>query len=186
MKQRGVHNLSGNVSEELICVLLAKRKNGTESLYIDTVRDLTEEISNGKIEVNLEEGSWRIFIITKTQNGGEEWTKDYVDPLSQKAVAKYIEIIYEEHYKRYSKEFGDTIKGFFTDEPRFGNVAGYENIMWRPGIVYPYVDGLIDKLSHEFGDDIIKYLPLLWSNEDPMCHDVHYCYMNVVSRLFCR
>ncbi|GAA0247297.1 hypothetical protein MCI89_24075 [Muricomes sp. OA1] len=183
-KAEGVHNLLDNQPEELVSVLLAKRRNGTESLEIDTIRDLTDEVHDGKIELHLEEGSWRIFIITITHHGGEEWTRDYVDPLSKNAVAKYIEIIYEEHYKRYAQEFGNTMKGFFSDEPRFGNVAGYENIMWKTGVVYPYTDGLLDMLSKEFGRDIIKYLPLLWSNEDAMCHDIHYCYMNVVSRLF--
>ena len=180
----GVHNLSGNGSEELICVLLAKRKNGTESLDVDTIEDVTDRIHDGKIEINIPEGSWRIFIVTKTNSGGEEWTKDYVDPLNQKAVAKYIDIIYEEHYKRYSEEFGKTIKGFFSDEPRFGNIAGYEDIMWKPGVVYPYTDGLLEELSKELRMDAKKYLPFLWSNEDDICHDIHYGFMNVVSKLF--
>ena len=76
------------------------------SLDVDTIEDVTDRIHDGKIEINIPEGSWRIFIVTKTNSGGEEWTKDYVDPLNQKAVAKYIDIIYEEHYKRYSEEFG--------------------------------------------------------------------------------
>lgn len=182
----GVHNLEGNEPEELICVLLAERTNGREQLNVESIKDITEKMYNGKIEIDIEEGSWRIFIITQTRNGGEEWTKDYVNPLSKEAVGQYIDIIYEEHYKRYSKEFGHTIKGFFCDEPRFGNVAGYEDIMWKSGVVYPYTDGLLEELSKEFGKDIKKYLPLLWANDNKMCHDVHYCYMNVVSRLFAK
>lgn len=182
----GVHNLEGNDAEELICVLLAKRINGMEKLDVDAIEDITDKINNGKIEIDIPEGNWRIFILTKTKNGGEEWTKDYVDSLSQKAVAKYIEIIYEEHYKRYAKEFGKTIKGFFSDEPRFGNIAGYEDIMWKPGVVYPYTEGLIEALSRELNMDAKKYLPLLWSNENQICHDIHYAFMNVVSKLFAK
>ena len=32
--------------------------------------------------------------------------------------------------------------------------------------------------------DANKYLPFLWSNEDDICHDIHYGFMNVVSKLF--
>ncbi len=180
----GVHNLDSGEAEELICVLMAKRKNGQESLDVDSIIDLTSSLQQGKIIVDVPEGNWRIFIITKTKNGGEEWTKDYVNPLSREATAQFIDMVYEEHYKRYADEFGHTIKGFFTDEPRFGNAAGYEGTMWKSGAVYPYVDGLVDLLSEEYGKEFAKYLPFLWSNEDEICRDVHYCYMNVVSKMF--
>ena len=75
-------------------------------------------------------------------------------------------------------------RGFFSDEPRFGNIAGYEDIMWKPGVVYPYTDGLLEELSKELRMDAKKYLPFLWSNEDDICHDIHYGFMNVVSKLF--
>ncbi len=180
----GVENLADTDESKLLYVLLAKRNNGTESLDETSICDITPLIQDGKIVMDIPEGSWRIFIIVETRNGGEEWTKNYANPLSKEAMGKFIEIIYEEHYKHYSQEFGKTIKGFFCDEPRFGNAVGYEDTMWKKGVVYPYSHELMDALDQRFGKEFKTYLPYLWSNEDAVCKDVHYCYMDTVTKLF--
>ncbi len=170
--------------ESLLKVIMAARADRFERLDERSLYDVTDQVMNGSLYMDIPEGEWRIFIIKKTRNGGENWTKDYVNPISEYAVQKYIDIIYEEHYKHFKEEFGQTIKGFFVDEPRFGNVAGYEEPLGKAGNVLPYCDDLLEELSKEFGRDFSCYLPFLWSRENPICSDVHYAYMNVVSRLF--
>ncbi|MDR6555370.1 glycosyl hydrolase [Paenibacillus qinlingensis] len=43
----------------------------------------------------------------------------YIDALSMTAVRAFIESTYEVYWERFGEEFGDVIKGFFTDEPQF-------------------------------------------------------------------
>nr|MCR5755351.1 glycoside hydrolase [Acetatifactor sp.] len=170
--------------EPLLKVIAAKRTNGTDLLDEDSLTDLTDLAKNGRIYWDIPQGEWRLFIITISRSGGEDWTRDYVNPISKEAVRKYIDIIYEEHYKRYASEFGKTIKGFFADEPRFGNESSYEMLPGKGNAVFPYADGLIERLSAEMGTDAGVMLPFLWSSENNKCVDVHYAYMNVVSAMF--
>ncbi|MCK5820372.1 MAG: hypothetical protein KAH17_00735 [Bacteroidales bacterium] len=51
---------------------------------------------------------------------GAPWTnnsKGQLDSLSPKAVACFIDMTYQENYDKFSDYFGNTIVGFFTDEP---------------------------------------------------------------------
>lgn len=184
----GVHNLEEGATEELVCVSLAKRSDDSNGLDFQEIYDLTPFLHDGKIMTDIPQGHWRIFIITKT-HGGESWTKDYVNPIDKWAVSRYIDIVYNEHYKHYSEEFGKTIKGFFSDEPRFGNVAGYENTMWRmeyngQPVMYPYSDQMMEEMGKLYPNKLYKVLPYLWCNESQECSEIHYSYMNIVSRLF--
>ncbi len=41
------------------------------------------------------------------------------------SVRVLVDEVYEKHYARYKAYFGNTIAGFFSDEPELGNVNGY-------------------------------------------------------------
>ncbi len=170
--------------DRLLKGIAARRVNGNDELDVATLTDLTGLVQEGMLYWDIPDGPWRVFLLINTRDGGEEWTKDYVNPISKAAVDRYIDVIYEEHYKRYREEFGRTVKGFFIDEPRFGSASSYENTLGKRGFVYPWSEEVMDALCQEFGDDAGLYLPLLWSRENPECRDVQYAYMNVVSHLF--
>lgn len=170
--------------DRLLKVIAARRSNGNDELDMTTLTDLTGLVQDGMLYWDIPEGPYRIFLLINTRDGGEEWTKDYVNPISKSAVDHYIDIIYEEHYKRYKEEFGKTVKGFFIDEPRFGSASSYENTLGKRGFVYPWSEEVMEALNREFGREASLYLPLLWSRENSECRDVQYAYMNVVSRLF--
>jgi hypothetical protein len=40
----------------------------------------------------------------------------YIDTMNKRAVEMFLKVTHEEYYKRFSKEFGETMHGFFTDE----------------------------------------------------------------------
>lgn len=177
--------------EELIRAVAAKRKGGFEDLEDGSFLDVTDRIEDGILYWDVPQGAWRVFFFVNTRNGGEEWTKDYVNPIDGEAVDKYIEVVYEEHYKRYAEEFGNTIQGFFTDEPRFGNAPVYDQHLgsWseRTGVydaVFPYSRNLLGSLSEKAGEDFGLLLPYLWCGESDKAKDVRYAYMDVVSGLF--
>ncbi|MCD9021488.1 glycosyl hydrolase [Cohnella silvisoli] len=188
--------------DELIGVIAAKRIDGVDVIDADTLIDVSRQVHKGILYWDVPEGDWRVFILIRTRNGGEEHTKDYLNPLQQEAVGAFIHHVHEEHYRRYASDFGQTIVGFFTDEPRFGNVASYDGSLGQKqmefpygGIkgpsgysqfVLPYADSLIAELDAEWEDNVSYklYLPLLWYEGGERTHSVRFTYMNVVSRLY--
>jgi hypothetical protein len=67
--------------------------------------------------------------------------RGYIDLLNANAVKYFIKNTHEEYKKRFSKYFGNTIVGIFTDEP--GNYAGW---MWT--------DNLLKKIKDDTGFEL--------------------------------
>lgn len=180
-----------NQDEKIIRVTAARRKGNYEDLEDGSLMDITSLEEDGILYWDVPEGAWRIFLFILTGNGGEEWTKDYVNPIDRDCVDRFIQIIYEEHYQRYKEEFGTVIQGFFSDELRFGNAASYH---MHPGdwteyggtapAVFPWSRRLPELLEEECGEDIGKLLPYLWCGESGHAKDVRFAYQDQVSRLF--
>lgn len=69
--------------------------------------------------------------------------------LSKGTVHKVIEAVYEPHYDHYAKYFGNTLAGFFSDEPGFDaphfGMTGYDTGIYnrsvgQPGVMLPWRD----------------------------------------------
>ena len=171
-------------NETLISVVAARRTDLDREIDSTSLIDITEFEKDGVLYWDIPEGAWRIFIFTCTGKGGEEHTKDYLNPLQKEAVKAYIDYVYETHYEHYKDEFGKTFMGFFTDEPRFGSLMSYEAVLGKTDMVIPFKNGLTDLLSENLGEDFVKYLPLLWYNNDDLSAKARYVYMDTVSTLF--
>ncbi|MDR0598931.1 MAG: hypothetical protein LBG84_02450 [Treponema sp.] len=141
-------------------------------------------------------GKWRIFIFVLTGEGGEGWTSKYINPLNEKAVSALIETCYEPYYERYSHLFGSVIRGFFTDEPRFGNASSYDAMMGNPPpdekyysqqrqkMVLPWSDELERELASRAGGNLKRLLPLLFYPSVDGSKELAYAYLDAASRLF--
>jgi hypothetical protein len=171
--------------ESLVRAVVAKRV-GADGFDPGTLEDVTGLVSDGILYWDPPAGPWRVFLFIETRLGGEEWTKDYINPIDARAVDAYIEAVYEPHYERYRAEFGKTIAGFFSDEPRFGNAPTYAGIIGRFPMVLPFSASLMDELGAEWGGDFSKRLPALWYEGGEETGSARYAYMNLVSRLFGR
>ena len=143
--------------------------------------DITAQINMDTrlLTLDVPEGAWSIFVVYTTSKGGEDATKDYLNPLVKEATEVLIEEVYEPHYQHFKDEFGKTIQGFFSDEPRFGNIKGTDGYIGRPDMVLPWRDGL----EKELGFDE-KYLPLLWTDAEGLEKDIRFQYMDVVTELY--
>ncbi|MCF7931637.1 MAG: hypothetical protein K9K93_00525 [Acholeplasmataceae bacterium] len=186
--------------EPLLGVVGAKRTDGKDMIDSKTLIRLDHMIDQGRLYWDVPEGDWRIFIFYKTPYGGEAHTADYLNPIDQEAVKSYLEFVHEAFYERYKEDFGNTIQGFFVDEPRFGNIASYQaslgaKFMEFPSygsnspsgnqeMVLPYADDLFSIMSATYGSDIVTTLPLLWYDDNRLAAHVRYLYMNTVSTLF--
>jgi len=171
--------------EQLVRVVAARRVDGEDLLDGETLVDLTERVVDGVLYWDVPDGAWRVFIFVRTREGGEAHTRDYLNPLEAEPVRAYLDLVYEEHYRHFGDEFGTTIGGFFSDEPRFGNAATYEGRLGHYPMVLPFADSLLTQLSAEIGDDFARFLPCLWyAAGDELTARIRYAYMNVVSRLY--
>lgn len=171
-------------SEKILGVYMAQRLNQRteeqDSLRADSFIDITEKMDLEKrlLTLDIPAGAHSIFVVYQTRKGGEEATADYLNPLIKEATQVLINEVYEPHYAHYKEEFGKTIQGFFSDEPRFGNVKGTEGKIGTM-MVLPWREGLEKELGFEN-----KYLPLLWTAAEGKESDIRYRYMDVVTRLY--
>jgi hypothetical protein len=87
--------------------------------------DISDNYYGGRYYFDLPEGMWAIVLLIKSQADLHPTKRVYANPLCPEAAEAYIEEVYESHYKRFEKDFGDTLLGFSADEPAFHN--NYKN-----------------------------------------------------------
>ncbi|HJD45583.1 MAG TPA: glycoside hydrolase [Candidatus Mediterraneibacter norfolkensis] len=169
---------------EILGVYLAGRENGWDRqgdpILAETLRDITMQVDKEKrlLTLDVPEGAWSIFIVYLTRESGEEATKDYLNPLIKEATQVLVDEVYEAHYRRYREEFGKTIRGFFSDEPRFGNARGTEARIGSD-MALPWRDGLEEELGFE-----TRLLPLLWTPASGEEREVRRRYMDTITRMY--
>lgn len=95
----------------------------------------------------------------------------YIDVMNPEVVREFIKCTHEEYYKRFAKEFGTGIQGFFTDEPRFS----VGKVPWS----YIYAD----EFKRKYGYDIVEYLPALFI-ECKGYEKVRYDFWSLANQLF--
>ncbi|MCC0784347.1 glycoside hydrolase [Clostridioides sp. ES-S-0108-01] len=170
-------------NEEIIIGVVAAKSTGYSSIDSSTLIDLTDKLEDGVVYWDIPEGQWRIFVLVQTYNGGEVSTENYLNPIDSKATQVLIDEVYETHYEQFGEYFGSTIAGFFSDEPRFGNVKGSNASIGRFEMVLPWRADLMELLSKEIDSDICKLLPLLISDGQGS-QRIRYGYMNIISDLY--
>ena len=173
-------------SDEQLVAVVAARRPAADSDAIDpaTLTDLTGGVKQGKLPWDVPDGWWRVFVLVRTRRGGEEWTKNYLNPLVPQAVDAFLLEVHEEHFRRYRELFGKTITGFFTDEPRFGNCGTYDAILGKFPMVLPWCDDLLAELDSDWNGGFRAALPALWNDAGELSARARYRYMTVVSRRF--
>ncbi|MEH2959246.1 glycosylhydrolase-like jelly roll fold domain-containing protein [Candidatus Merdisoma sp. JLR.KK006] len=174
----------GREKDRIIGIYGAKRAEegaeGRDPVVPDTLVDVTDQAKDGILYWDIPEGSWSVFVVFETRAGGEEATKDYLNPLIREATEVLIEAVYEPHYEHLKEFFGTTITAFFSDEPRFGNAKGTDKWVGKAEMVLPWCEGLDGKLP--FGKE---FLPFLFADSsDSTMNQVRFAYMDCVSRLY--
>lgn len=172
-------------SDVILGVYMSKRisqkTDDGDAICLDQIQDITEcmRMKDRLLTIDIPDGAYSIFVVFQTKNRGEEATKDYLNPLVKEATQILIQEVYEPHFQHYHKEFGNTIQGFFSDEPRFGNRKGTDAKIGLTDMVLPWKAGLEKELGFEK-----KYLPLLWVNAGGEERNIRYIYMDVVTKLY--
>ena len=151
--------------------------------------DLTPTLTEGYAYFDVPEGFWRVYIYTNTRRGNRG---NYIDMVSEESCRVLLEAVYEPHYEHYKHYFGNTLVGFFSDEPSFGNSmatrhptdpCGHERPVGTVGMALPYNPRVIELMSSELGEHALPYMAELWfwSEHAPV---TRLAYMNAITSLY--
>lgn len=204
--------------ETKILAVLAQRRTEDDEPDVSDTRDLTSLVHERKdwrfsrpstdplgrptgasegpvtvVDLDLPEGAWYIQVLMVSYHGGEKETEGYLNPLEKEATQILLDTVYEPIFEHFGDECGHTFQGFFSDEPRFGNIHGSEgaSIGRNPQMVLPWTEEVLvrlaERLTEEFlesEEEIVRYLPLLFFGESAEAHAMRYAYMDAVSELW--
>jgi len=180
----------------LLSVYAYPRTGSAEAFAADPIC-LTSQVHGKFLHFSVPEGCWRIFFLYKTRRGTN--MGNYIDMLSEESVRVLIDAVYESHYAHYAEYFGNTIAGFFSDEPALGNTyirshrtdyGMYNMRVGMPGLALPWNERMIDRMTQKLGYDAAAYMPALWyelTNDtvDPqLTENVRHAYMDVLTQLY--
>lgn len=99
------------------------------------------------------------------------FTKDYVDILSEKAIAAFLQDSYERYAREFPSEFSTLIPGIFTDEPQYNAKE------------FPWSFELPEAYHSKYGKDILDELPgLLYDFEG--AEEFRYRFYSTVNGMF--
>lgn len=101
----------------------------------------------------------------------------YGDLMHEGAMKKFCADGYEPYFQHFSKHFGKTILGTFTDEP----CAIMRNIL--PGGAVPYTDALPARYQELFGEELLPRIHLLF-NDGPGAKTLRLRYYRAANDLF--
>lgn len=165
--------------------ILAVPKPDGETLAVsgEGIIDLTDNCENGFVYFDLPEGKYRLFVLFLTQKGGGR--EDYMNLIDEASVRVLIDEVYEKHYEHYSEYFGNTIAGFFSDEPELGNVKGYpfDNQIGQRDVRLPWSARLETLLRECWGENFSTNLPALWYESGDKTAAVRSQYMDAMTGL---
>jgi len=113
--------------------------------------DLTGKVRQGSISWSVPKGSWKIMTFVCVLDG--DANVDYLEP---NQVAKFIGMVYQPYYEKFSKDFGSTVSGAFYDEPTMYRGQGR---IWT--------DRFNERFLATYGFSPTPYYPALWYDIGP-------------------
>lgn len=176
------------IKQQNIISVVAYKCSGTGDELIGEGIDLTGNLEDGLLWFDIPEGMWRVFYIVI------EYDKElkYVDFLNLDSCKKQLEYVYESHFERFSKYFGNTFRGFFSDEPQFYNDNfTYFGILGRKvdrhSMRLPWAVGFEADIAEQstISEKIMKkFLPALWYDVGEKTAEVRIAYMDAVTKKY--
>lgn len=159
-----------------------ERFYGAVAIQDEEVIDLTKMINNGRLQFSLGKGNWKICVLFISEETA--YNEDYINMVDEQSCHLLIEAVYEPHYARFQEEFGETILGFFSDEPGFMNEKGVSSdSLIGKNMPLPWSAEMEQQLKERLGANYMLRLPALFM-ETTQASDVRYIYMDVATRLY--
>ncbi len=103
------------VPEEQFVAVLAGKRNG-KGIIGESLVNLTDRVDSGTLSWNVPEENWTLLTFTWTPGTNYRGTYQ-VDGLRPEAVEWYLQTVYQPHFDHFPDAHGNTIPGYFYDEP---------------------------------------------------------------------
>ena len=176
--------------EEIIKVIAYRHSDNKEGLDYKSAIDLTSTLKDGMACFDIPKGVWRVCT---TISAKPEFVYDgrlcyYIDMLSKDSCQAMIDAVYQPHYEHFKEYFGNTFRGFFSDEPGFLNQSNsysnktgimYERYPWREDL-----PALIAKSASLTQTEAELMIPALWEDLGEATSVLRMHYMEVITGLY--
>lgn len=181
----------GDECEKILKVVAYRHMDEGEGLDYKSAVDLTDKINDGMACWDIPKGEWRVCVTILTRPDEDLYDKRmlyYIDMLNPDSCKAMLKAVYEPQYEHFKEYFGNTFKGFFSDEPGFlnrlhtyKNKTGmmYEKYPWRedlPRLIAK--SGILDEKEAEL------LIPALWEDLGDVTPLVRTHYMDVITKLY--
>lgn len=169
-------------SERILAIVACKHVPDSHLLSGETV-DLTANQHDGLVSFDLGEGVWRIFFLIQTRQN----VLPFCDKLRASSTDVYIKEVYEPLYAHLKKYFGNTLLGFFNDEPAFHNnhTMSYITDTGTECAQYPWGDWLLEGLRERYGSQMWGALVGLWYEyAGQLSQELRVVYMDLLSQAY--
>lgn len=165
--------------DELLAIIACRCEGEGQELAGECI-DITENLHDGLVSVTLPDGIWRVFFIFERPE--RDGRVDFTNPES---VNFMFSEIYDKHYENLSEYFGNTFRGFFSDEPflmDYGDLPlrGASNSKGK----YPWNSYIRDELAKRYGDKWKLHIPAMWFTMNGVTPAYRVAYMDAVSALY--
>ena len=171
------------------CIQLHNPFDETEAFYgaiaiqgKDSV-DLSDCRQDDTLVFDLGEGNWQVIVYFTSKQSG--FRDEYINMVDKESCEVLIKAVYEPHYEHFHEAFGNTILGFFSDEPGFMNEKGTnaDSLIGKKDMKLPWSDELETRLQAAFQQDYRKQLAALWLDL-PNASVVRHTYMDIATSLY--
>jgi len=135
-----------------------------------SLEDISAGFSSGRFAWDAPEGKWLVEAwYLRPASGVDGGT---VDLMNARAIRTFLDLTYEQYYKRFSEYFGNVIDSTFADhEGSYGS-----RLAWTPA--------LFETFQKMKGYDLRPKVPLLVRDGGKLTPKVRCDYMDVVSELY--
>jgi len=128
----------------------------------------------------------KVLSFSRVLSPPSPWYNDqtYLDTLSEKAVARFVEVTHEAYTRAVRDDFGPVMPGIFTDEPNHGHLS----LRGDRGDA-PWTDSLPQIFKDLYGYDLSEHFPEIFlkigdADFSKVRRDYHDCLAYMFSRNF--
>lgn len=176
---------SENLPKIISAIAVSVEIKDGEAILTDKIIDISPYIVKDRVYLNIPNGKWKICVVEEKFGDPNDRLDTQINPITSESTELLIKEVYEKHYERYKERFGKSFSGFFSDEPGFYNITGFNGKLGGdPSVRLPWGIDMPAEMEKAQGKDWRLNLPFLWLDLKQKASRVRYSYMNALTRLY--
>lgn len=182
-------NFDETDKDERLLRVIAMRRSGEGFACCGEPIDLTDTVEDGIARFDIPEGIWRVYSVVETPRTPNRFIH-HTDMMNSASTDLMISEVYQPQYDHFAEYFGNTFRGFFSDEPSFGNEAGhYYAWLGNPEATLPWNSELVSILAGKLDcseEEVWAMFPALWADTGEKSSLIRVAYMDAVSEIYAK